>query len=175
MLGMFYNLLATNKTKKQTAVPHFTVTCSILFRRKMFLKILAHVVPVRIDVHVGAVQSASVASIIGAASGPARSPFVFAITGKRQGYIDVLIRENDDENQLDGQAVDGYNFAVGAAKATVAAVSRCHKPMVDSGSFVSTCHAGYDPSTPTVDANYKLNLESVLCEKLTHYGYKGGA
>jgi hypothetical protein len=48
------------------------------------------------------------------------------------------------------------------------------KPMIDSGSYISTCPQSYDPHRPTVQAKKKLNLESVLGEALNHVGTKYG-
>jgi len=56
----------------------------------------------------------------------------------------------------------------------VAAVNRSFKPMIDSGSVVSTCPPWYAPGVATKETKYHLNLESVLGEKLKHYGFKEG-
>ena len=46
------------------------------------------------------------------------------------------------------------------------------RPIVDSGSVVSTCPVDYAPSVPTEKVNYSMNLKSVLGESLQHYGIK---
>ena len=56
----------------------------------------------------------------------------------------------------------------------MAAVKRSFKPMIDSGSVVSTCPPWYAPGVATKKTKYHLNLESVLGEKLKHYGFKEG-
>ena len=55
----------------------------------------------------------------------------------------------------------GVLFAVGC---------RDGRPIVDSGSVVSTCPVNYATSVPTEKVHYSLNLESVLGESLQHYG-----
>ena len=44
------------------------------------------------------------------------------------------------------------------------------RPIVDSGSVVSTCPVDYATSVPTEKVQYSMNLESVLGESLQHYG-----
>jgi hypothetical protein len=81
----------------------------------------------------------------------------------------------DDDDEAGSQDVVGYVFAVvDQQPASVAAVSGSCKPMVDSGSVVSTCPSWYAPGVETVQTDYSLNLESVLGEKLKHYGFKHG-
>ena len=47
---------------------------------------------------------------------------------------------------------------------------RDDRPIVDSGSVVSTCPV--DTSVPTEKVQHSMNLESVLGESLQHYGIK---
>ena len=49
---------------------------------------------------------------------------------------------------------------------------RDDRPVVDSGSVVSTCPVDYATAVPTEKVHYSLNLESVLGESLQHYGTK---
>ena len=49
---------------------------------------------------------------------------------------------------------------------------RDDRPIVDSGSAVSTCPVDYATSVPTEEVHYSMNLESVLGESLQHYGIK---
>ena len=49
---------------------------------------------------------------------------------------------------------------------------RDERPIVDSGSAVSTCPVDYATSVPTEKVHYSMNLESVLGESLQHYGIK---
>ena len=49
---------------------------------------------------------------------------------------------------------------------------RDDRPIVDSGSVVSTCPVDYATSVPTEKVQYIMNLESVLGESLQHYGIK---
>ena len=49
---------------------------------------------------------------------------------------------------------------------------RDDRPIVDSGSVVSTCPVDYAASVPTEKVQYSMNLESVLGESLQHYGIK---
>ena len=62
-------------------------------------------------------------------------------------------------DQLTGEVL----FAVGF---------RDDRPIVDSGSVVSTCPVDYATSVPTEKVHYSMNLESVLGESLQHYGVK---
>ena len=49
---------------------------------------------------------------------------------------------------------------------------RDDRPIVGSGSVVSTCPVDYATSVPTEKVQYRVNLESVLGESLQHYGIK---
>ena len=49
---------------------------------------------------------------------------------------------------------------------------RDDRPIVDSGSVVSTCPVDYATSVPTEKLQFRMNLESVLGESLQHYGIK---
>ena len=49
---------------------------------------------------------------------------------------------------------------------------RDDRPIVDSGSVVSTCPVDYATSVPTKKFHYSMNWESVLGESLQHYGIK---
>ena len=49
---------------------------------------------------------------------------------------------------------------------------RDDRPIVDSGSVVSTCPVDYATSIPTEKVHYSMNLEGVLGEFLQHYGIK---
>ena len=49
---------------------------------------------------------------------------------------------------------------------------RGDRPIVDSGSGVTTCPVDYATSVPTEKLQYSMNLESVLGESLQHYGIK---
>ena len=49
---------------------------------------------------------------------------------------------------------------------------RDDRPIVDSGSVVSTCPVDYATSVPTEKIHYTMNLESVLGESLQHHGIK---
>ena len=49
---------------------------------------------------------------------------------------------------------------------------RDDRPIVDSGSVVSTCPVDYATSVPTEKVHYNMNLESVWGESLQHYGIK---
>ena len=49
---------------------------------------------------------------------------------------------------------------------------RDDRPIVDSGSVVSTCPVDYATSVPTEKVHYSMILESVLGESLQHYGIK---
>ena len=49
---------------------------------------------------------------------------------------------------------------------------RDDRPIVDSGSVVSTCPVDYATSVPTEKVHYSTNLECVLGESLQHYGIK---
>ena len=54
----------------------------------------------------------------------------------------------------------------------LAAGCRDGRPIVDSGSVVSTCPVDYATLVPTEKVNYSMNVESVLGESLRHYGIK---
>ena len=49
---------------------------------------------------------------------------------------------------------------------------RDDRPIVESGSVVSTCPVNYATSVPTEKVHYSMNLERVLGESLQHYGIK---
>ena len=49
---------------------------------------------------------------------------------------------------------------------------RNDRPIVESGSVVSTRPVDYATSVPTEKVHYSMNLESVLGESLQHYGIK---
>ena len=49
---------------------------------------------------------------------------------------------------------------------------RDDRPIVDSGSVVSTCPVDYATSVPTEKGQHNMNLESVLGQSLHHYGIK---
>ena len=49
---------------------------------------------------------------------------------------------------------------------------RDDRPIVDSGSVVSTFPVDYATSVPTEKVHYSMNLESVLGESLQHYGHQ---
>ena len=49
---------------------------------------------------------------------------------------------------------------------------RGDRPIVHSGSVVSTCPVDYATLVPTEKVQYSMNLESVLGESLQHYGIK---
>ena len=59
------------------------------------------------------------------------------------------------------------------AEVLLAVGCRDDRPVVDSGSAVSTCPVDYATSVPTEKVHYTMNLESVLGESLQHYGIKG--
>ena len=46
------------------------------------------------------------------------------------------------------------------------------RPIIGSGSVVSTCPVDHATSVPTEKVHYSMNLESVLGESLQHYGIK---
>ena len=49
---------------------------------------------------------------------------------------------------------------------------RDDRPIVDSGSVVSTCPMDYETSVPTETAHCSMDLARVLCESLQHCGIK---
>ena len=61
------------------------------------------------------------------------------------------------------QSTEEVLFAVGC---------RDDRPIVESGSVVSTCPVDYATSVPTEKVHCGMNLESVLGESLQHYGTK---
>ena len=77
---------------------------------------------------------------------------------------------------------DGYEEPAGThekfdqstGEVLVAVGCRDDRPIVDSGSVVSTCPVpvDYATSVPTEKVQYSMNLESVLGESLQHYGIK---
>ena len=66
-------------------------------------------------------------------------------------------------HEKNDQSTGEVLFAVGC---------RDDRPIVDSGSVVSTCPVDYVTSVPTEKVHYSMNLESVLGESLQHYGIK---
>ena len=49
---------------------------------------------------------------------------------------------------------------------------RDDRPIVDTGSVVSTCPVDYATSAPAKTVNYSMNLEGALGESLQHYSIK---
>ena len=74
--------------------------------------------------------------------------------------------ESAGKHEKFDQSTEEVLFAVGC---------RDDRPIVDSGSVVSTCPVNYATSVPTEKVHYSLNLESVLGESLQHYGIKRSA
>ena len=72
---------------------------------------------------------------------------------------------------------DGYEEPAGTnekldqstGEVLIAVGCRDDRPIVDSGSVVSTCPVDYATSPPTEKVQYCMNLESVLGESLQHY------
>ena len=77
------------------------------------------------------------------------------------------VSDGDEEPEVTHEKFDQSTgevlFAVGC---------RDDRPIVDSGSVVSTCPVDYVMSVPTGKVQYNMNLESVLGEPLQHYGIK---
>ena len=75
---------------------------------------------------------------------------------------------------------DGYEVPVGThekfdqstGEVLFAVGCRDDRPIVDSGSVVSTCPVDYATSVLAEKVQYSMNLESVLGESLQHYGIK---
>ena len=75
---------------------------------------------------------------------------------------------------------DGYEEPVGTHEKLDQSTGEVHfavgcrddRPIVDSGSVVSTCPVDYATSVPTEKVQYSMNLESVLGESMQHYGIK---
>ena len=63
-------------------------------------------------------------------------------------------------------------FYQSTAESLFAVGCRDDRPIVDSGSVVSTCPMDYATSIPTKKVHYSMNLESVLGESLQQYGIK---
>ena len=63
-------------------------------------------------------------------------------------------------------------FDQSAGEVLFAVGCRDDRPIVDSGSVVSTCPMDYAMMVPTDKVQYSKNLESVLGEALQHYGLK---
>ena len=64
------------------------------------------------------------------------------------------------------------NFDQSTGEVLFAVGCRDDRPIVDSGSVVSTCPVAYASSVPTDKVHYSMNLESVFAESLQHYGIK---
>ena len=75
---------------------------------------------------------------------------------------------------------DGYEEPAGThekfdqstGEVLLAVGCRDDRPIVDSGSVVSTCPVDYATLVPTEKMQYSMYLESVLGESLQHYGIK---
>ena len=63
-------------------------------------------------------------------------------------------------------------FDQSAGEVLFAVRGRDDRPIVDSGSVVSTCPENYVTSVPTEKVHYRMNFESVLGESLQHYDIK---
>ena len=74
------------------------------------------------------------------------------------------------------ECYDGFDgiakFVSSTGEVLFAVGCRDDRPIVDSGSVVSTCPVDYATSVPTEKVHYSMNLESVLGESLQHYGIK---
>ena len=73
-----------------------------------------------------------------------------------------------------GEELAGHSekFYPSAGESLFAVGCRDDRPMVDSGSVVSTCPMDSATSVPTEKVHYCMNLESVLGESLRLYGIK---
>ena len=104
-----------------------------------------------------------------------RAAYVFRVQKCKSVTVDSTEMPSSSKRVSDGseEPADTHEkFDQSTGEVLFAAGCRDDRPMVDSGSVVSTCPGDYATSVPTEKFHYSMNLESVLGESLQHYGIK---
>ena len=100
-----------------------------------------------------------------------RAAYVFCV----QKCKSVMVDSSSSKRVSDGSeepAGTYEKFDQSTGEVLFAVGCRDDRPIVDSGSVVSTCPVDHATSVPTEKVHYSMNLESVLGESLQHYGIK---
>ena len=104
-----------------------------------------------------------------------RAAYVFCVQKCKSVMMDSTELPNSSKRVSDGSeepAGTHEKFDQSTGEVLCAVGCRDDRPVVDSGSVVSTCPVDYATSVPTEKVYYSMNLESVLCESLQYYGIK---
>ena len=98
-----------------------------------------------------------------------RAAYVFCVEKFKSSVMDSTKLPSSTTRVFDGSeepAGTHENFDQSTGKVLFAVGCRDDRPLVDSGSVVSTCQVDYSTSVPTEKVHYSMNLESVLGESL---------
>ena len=104
-----------------------------------------------------------------------RAAYVFCVQKSNSISMDSTELPSSSKRVCDGYeepAGTHEKFYQSTREVLFAVGCRDDRPIVDSGSVVSTCPVDYATSVPTEKVQYSMNLESVLGESLQHYGIK---
>ena len=105
-----------------------------------------------------------------------RAAYVFCVQKCNSMSMDSTELASSSKRVCDGgheePAGTHEKFDQSTGEVLFAVGCRDDRPIVDSGSVVSTCPVDYATSVPTETVQYRMNLESVLVESLQHYGIK---
>ena len=104
-----------------------------------------------------------------------RAAYVFCVQKSARGMTDWMELPSSSKSGVqvsEEPAGTQKIFYQSTGESLFAVRCRDDRPIVDSGSVVSTCPMDYATSIPTKKVHYSMNLESVLGESLQHYGIK---
>ena len=104
-----------------------------------------------------------------------RAACVFCVLKCKSAMMDSTALPSSSKRVSDGSeepAGSHEKFDQSTGEVLFAVGCRNDRPIVDSGSVVSTCPVDYATSVPTEKVRYSMHLESVLGESLQHYGIK---
>ena len=104
-----------------------------------------------------------------------RAAYVFRVQKCNSISMDSTELPSSSKRVCDGYEVPaGTHEKLDQSTGEVLSAVGCRddRPIVDSGSVVSTCAVDYATSVPTEKVQCSMNLESVLGESLQHYGTK---
>ena len=104
-----------------------------------------------------------------------RAACVFCVRKCKSVMMDSTELPSSSTRVFDGSeepAGTHEKFDQSTGEVLVAVGCRDDRPIVDSGSVVSTCPVDYATSVPKDKVHYSMNLEGVLRESLQHYGIK---
>ena len=104
-----------------------------------------------------------------------RAAYVFCVQKCKSVVMDSTELPSSSTRVFDGSqepAGTHEKFDQSTGEVLFAVGCRDDRPIVDSGSVVSTCPVDYATSVATEKVHYSMNLESVLGESLQHYSIK---